>query len=215
MKKIITLATTIALSAVMTAQTIGNLQFGTDSTFDIMTWNIEHFPKNGQTTINYVSQAITALDLDVIAFQEINDTTLFKQMVNGLPAYAGFARLYEYAGLAFMYKTTTVEINNVYEIFTASNYSNPFPRPPFVLDFNFMNQNFIVIDNHFKCCGDGYINSADAWDEETRRLYASTLLKQYIESHFADKNVIVLGDLNDELTDNQAHNVFQIGRAHV
>lgn len=44
---------------------IEDLSFGTNDTFDIMTWNIEQFPKNGQTTVNYVSEIIQNLEMDI------------------------------------------------------------------------------------------------------------------------------------------------------
>ena len=37
---------------------------------------------------------------------------------------------------------------------------------------------------------------------------ATDLLKAYIDTHFADRSVIVLGDFNDSLTDTTSHNVF-------
>jgi len=37
------------------------LTFGTDSTLDVVSWNIEHFPKNGQITIDLVSQNLFKL----------------------------------------------------------------------------------------------------------------------------------------------------------
>ena len=52
------------------AQTLDNLSFGSQNTFEIMTWNIETFPKNGQISIDYATQIIEALkdDAPVIAF---------------------------------------------------------------------------------------------------------------------------------------------------
>ena len=52
---------------------IEDLSFGTNDTFDIMTWNIEQFPKNGQTTVNYVSEIIQNLEMDIIAIQEVDN----------------------------------------------------------------------------------------------------------------------------------------------
>ncbi|MEZ7977475.1 MAG: hypothetical protein QMB89_02820, partial [Flavobacteriales bacterium] len=60
------------------AQTLDDLSFGTPDALEIATWNIEWFPKNGQTTVDYVSEIIENLDLDVYAIQEIDDTTVFK-----------------------------------------------------------------------------------------------------------------------------------------
>jgi len=75
---------------------------------------------------------------------------------------------------------------------------------------SFMGENIIIINNHFKCCGDGYLDIDDSGDEETRRYIASNLLKEYVDTNFQNDNVIILGDLNDILTDNIENNVFQM-----
>ena len=191
-------------------QDFDDLSFGSDNTLDVLTWNIEWFPKNGQTTVNYVTEIIEALDMDVLAIQELDNTTLFDQMMNNLTDYVGYYESAWFAGLAYIYNTETIQINNIYEIYTTSPYWSAFPRSPMVMDMNFSDQNYILINNHFKCCGDGNLNLNDDGDEETRRHTASTLLKEYIDQNFPNSNVIVLGDLNDELTDNANNNVFQM-----
>ena len=192
------------------SQDLDELYFGTDNDLDIMTWNIEWFPKNGQVTIDYVGQIIEALDIDVLAIQEVDDISSFNQVINGLDNYEGYLESSWFAGLAYIYNTETVEINNIYEIYTSSPYWSPFPRSPMVMDMNFMNENYIIINNHFKCCGDDNMNLNDDDDEETRRYIASNLLKEYVDNYFPNSNVIILGDLNDELIDNPNDNVFQM-----
>jgi hypothetical protein len=145
-----------------------------------------------------------------LAIQEVDDAFLFTQMVDQLIQYDSYLESTWFAGLAYIYNSETVEINDIYEIYTSSPYWSPFPRSPMVMDMNFMGENYIIINNHFKCCGDNYLNDNDDGDEETRRYIASTLLKEYIDNNFSTKNVIVLGDLNDILTDNIANNVFQM-----
>ena len=191
-------------------QDFDELYFGTDDALDIMTWNIEWFPKNGEITVDYVTQIIDVLDMDILAIQELDDTVLFTQMLNNLTEYEGYFESTWFAGLAYIYNTETIEINDIYEIYTTSSYWSPFPRSPMVMDMNFMGENYIIINNHFKCCGDGNLNLNDDGDEETRRYIASNLLKEYIDNNFPDNNVIVLGDLNDELTDSPNNNVFQM-----
>ena len=186
------------------------LYFGTEDELDIMTWNIEWFPKNNNITVDYVAQIIDALDVDVIAMQELDDRDSFDQMLNGLSGYDGYYESSWFAGLAYIYKTDTIEINDIYEIYTTSPYWNAFPRSPMVMDMNFMDTNYIIINNHYKCCGDDNLNLNDDGDEENRRYIANTLLKEYIEDNFIDKNVILLGDLNDNLTDSYNDNVFQM-----
>ena len=198
------------IPAILIAQDFEDLDFGTDSTFEVLTWNIEWFPKNGQTTVDYVSEIIQALDIDVLAIQEVDNTDMFDQMLEELTQYEGYYESAWFAGLAYIYKTDVVEINDMYEIYTTSPYWSPFPRSPMVMDMNFMGENIIIINNHFKCCGDGYLNLDDSGDEETRRYIASNLLKEYIDTNFSNDNVMVLGDLNDILTDDPENNVFQM-----
>lgn len=192
------------------AQNIQDLAFGTESTLEIMTWNVENFPKNGQTTLSYVSDIIETLEVDILALQEIEDIDSFNQMVSGLDAYDGYLESTFFAGLGFIYKPEMIQINDFYEIYTTSEYWNFFPRSPMVMDFTYMDERFIVINNHFKCCGDGILDLNNTNDEETRRYVASNLLKEYVDTNFEDENVIIVGDLNDNLTDGSQNNVFQM-----
>jgi endonuclease/exonuclease/phosphatase family metal-dependent hydrolase len=192
------------------SQNIDDLSFGTDSTLEVITWNLENFPKEDQTTMDYVSQIVSALDADIIALQEIYDEGMFNQMVENTEGYSGFIASGNYTDLAFIYKSSSVEINDIYEIYTTSAYWAPFPRPPLVIDFNFRGYNFIVINNHLKCCGDGVMDPGDPEDEETRRFRANNLIKQYIDEFFFDKRVFIVGDMNDEITDEASNNVFRI-----
>ena len=191
------------------SQDLEDLSFGDDSSLDIATWNIEWFPKNGQTTAEYVGQILYQLDLDVLAMQELDDKTVFDQMVNELTNYTGYYESAWFAGLAYIYKSDVVQINSIYEIYTTSPYWSAFPRSPMVMDMNFMGENYFIINNHFKCCGDGNFDMDDESDEETRRYNAVNLLKEYIDTYLPDKNVIVLGDLNDDIAEPYQNNVFQ------
>ena len=185
-----------------------DIGFGTDDTLDVVTWNIEEFPKNGQSTAAAVVDILQGLDADIVALQEISDVASFKQMVDQMPGWKGYVYSEWYAGLAYLYRTDTIEVQDNYEIYTTEEFWRPFPRSPQVMEFRFGDRDFVMINNHFKCCGDGFIDRDEPWDEETRRMDATDLLKAYIDTQFAHRSVIVLGDLNDSLTDNTAHNVF-------
>ncbi len=104
----------------LTAQGIEDLSFGTETTLEIMTWNIEHFPKNGQTTVNYVIDIIEALDVDILAIQEVDDIDSFNQLIDGLSSYNGYIESEWFAGLAYIFKPDIIQINNIYEIYTSS-----------------------------------------------------------------------------------------------
>jgi len=190
------------------AQEFSNLHFGTEETLDIISWNIEWFPKEGQTTITYVKNIIKALDADVIAIQEVDNKASFQQLIDELVDYDGYYLNGDYQSLAYIYKKSRIQVIDHYEIYTSQSYWRPFPRSPLVLVINYQNQIYYLINNHLKCCGDENLDPYDSWDEETRRLDACNLLDNYIQNNLDDKRVIILGDLNDELTDRSSDNVF-------
>ena len=191
------------------SQTIENLHFGTEETLDIVTWNIEWFPKNDQTTLQYVVEIIEAIDADIIAIQEVDDYFYFNDLIDFLSDYDGYYQSSNNRGLAYLYKSDIISINAAYELFLAPPESNNFPRYPMVFDINYYQERVVLINNHYKCCGNGALDLEDSWDEETRRYNANNLLKNHIDTQLANTPVVLLGDLNDILTDSQEDNVFQ------
>tara|TARA_Y100000589_G_C27156301_1_gene630999 strand:- start:141 stop:1202 length:1062 start_codon:yes stop_codon:yes gene_type:complete len=190
------------------AQTFENLNISSEEGLEILTWNIEWFPKSGTTTVGYVSDIIEGIDADLYAIQEIDDTTVFKNMVNQLDEFDYILMNGWFGGLVYVYKTSEIEILEAYEIYTESEYWQPLPRSPLVLKFLHQGEEVYAINNHFKCCGDNYINLNDNGDEEMRRLIASTLIEEYMREQLEGKRVILLGDLNDMIDEIEETNVF-------
>jgi len=191
------------------AQTLDDLNFGTDTTFEVVTWNIENFPKNGEVTMSYVADILEALDADIIAVQEITDRESFQNTVDNLTNYDAYYTNNEFQNLGYIIKSSDIDVFAHYEIYTGISYPSPFTKPPFVIEFTYMNEDFALINNHYKCCGNGYLDLDDLGDEETRRYYASVLIKDFIDTYMPNKQVFVVGDLNDVLTDSPENNVFQ------
>ena len=189
------------------------LEFGTEETFDVVTWNIEHFPKANQTTVDYITQLMLVIDAEVYALQEIESNAYFETLLEQInlldteDSWAGYrASTASYdVNLAYIYNESSIQMNDIYEF---GNSNRPFPRRPLLMQLTFQNEDFFIIDNHLKASGDGTINLNDPWDEETRRFEACNLLDEYIAENLPDANVIVLGDFNDELVDVQVNNVF-------
>jgi endonuclease/exonuclease/phosphatase family metal-dependent hydrolase len=184
---------------------------GTDSTLEVVTWNLENFAKVGVTTVDHVVEIIEGLDADVIALQEIESSSYFQRLVSNLEGWSGY-RAGGSSGwmeLAYLYRDEgSFQVTTIYEILT--NESRPFPRRPLVLECALNGETYAIINNHLKCCGDGDLDPDDDGDEETRRRDACVLLADYARDHLAEVNVIMVGDWNDELSDSEANNVFQV-----
>ena len=183
---------------------LSTLKFGTDETLDIITWNIENFPKLNSLTVDYLSQLIIELDADIVALQEIGSDTYFNNLVNTLDGWNGDRTSGSY-GLAYIYKSE-LNIVDIYEIDELNKYE--FSRTPYMLTINWENETVHIINNHYKCCGDGVINYSNNSDEEYRRLQSIQMTKTYLDTFYTDQLVVVLGDMNDELNDSESNNVF-------
>ena len=186
------------------------LEFGTDTTLEVVTWNLEHFPKSNLVTVDLVARAVMTLDADILALQEIEDPGYFRDLDDRLVDWTGVRAVsasYD-INLAFLYRNNgDWVVDSVREILTG--LPREFPRSPYVMEGWFKGASVVVIDNHFKCCGDNFL-SEDPWDEETRRRDAGLLLAEYVRTNYQDRKVIIVGDLNDSLTDDPANNVFNV-----
>ena len=201
----------LLLSQQVYTQNLSDLSFGTDSTLDVITWNMEWFPTNGQSSVDSFIVAIEALDADVIAVQEIYDGDFFQEMLDSLTDYDGYYIDSEYLELGFIYKNNEANfsVESIDQLFDSPSYSREFPRRPLQLELNMNGSTVFIINNHFKCCGDGYMDLSDPWDEETRRYDACVLLDQYISTFHSESKVIITGDLND-LIQESGSNVFEV-----
>lgn len=192
-------------------QSLSNLSFGNDNTFDVITWNLETFPKVDGTTEDYVSDIIIELESEVIGFQEINDMDAFNAMMASTNGYTGYVLDANYGGINLAYAVKNdITVIDDYAILSSNNYNYAFAgRPPYLIHVEKNNIEYYVINVHLKCCGDGNLNTSDSSDEENRRLVALNHIKSYIDNNLNDENVLVIGDYNDELTDDESDNVFQ------
>ncbi len=188
---------------------VDSVSYGTDATLDIMTWNIQNYPKAGYTTNNLVARIIETLKVDLIALQEIESDAYFQLLIDSLPGWNGIRSTIAHGGedllVAYIYNTSSISIQNSYEIY--GDNSNAFPRAPFIIECTWNGISVVVINNHLKCCGNGIIDD-DYWDEEKRRQAASESLQVFIDTTYPLDRVIMLGDLNDKISDPQYQNVF-------
>lgn len=184
---------------------------GSNSTFDIACWNIENFPKNGSTTINKVKDIIRGIDVDLLAVEEIVDTTAFNTLLDSLSGWEGVLSNDKYWNGSYqktgiIYNSQLIRLSNVHTIF--NDDASAFPRPPLqayaeIRDMDGVKFNFTIIVLHLKAFGDSL--------SQARRKSACDQLQNYITSEInqgADPDFIVLGDWNDDVDDLPANNVF-------
>ena len=197
------------------------------STLNLLTWNVENFPKNNLTTVEYLNSAIDSLVVDIIALQEIESQTKLNQLTEQLgDEWINFRDFgsSNYGQLAYLINTD--EITDIVppfsllnesvecEIYMGSIDSHPCQnstdydieynfawRMPYVLEFTYENQIFYIINVHFKCC-----NSSG--DEKFRRYDASNYLDAYINDNYPNNNVIIMGDFNGNI--DEAVNIQQV-----
>ena len=214
MKKFI-IALFILLTVILWAEELPKIEYdkltiGEEQTLEIMTWNIQNFPKS-EFTINYVSEIILAIDADIIGMQEIESDSAFVVLLNNLQVqdpenkWNGFrANTNEWEmNLAYLYKSSVINVDSIYQIYPDDEkYHQPFPRKPLMLEFSYLNKKLFVINNHLKAMP-GEKNIA-------RRKEACKLLDEYIDEFLSQENVILMGDLNDQLTDAAKENSFNV-----
>ncbi len=191
----------------VTADTVG-VAIGTPGTFDIVSWNIENFPKHNPETTALLKTLIPNLKVECIAIQEVANTGSLSQLVSQIPGWsylvAGSGDGYTTVGI--LYNNLTVQVDSFATILTGM--SNPFPRAPLLIKMHWQGQEIVLISVHLKASGDNFIDETDNYDEEVRRRYACQLLDQYINDHFSDSMVIVAGDMNDQIQEPLTTNVF-------
>jgi exonuclease III len=136
------------------------------------------------------------MNVDIIAMQEIWSDVASVSFENLKTKLDGWDGSRKSSGLAYLYKTE-LTINSLTEI----NDLNEIIRMPYLLSLTWSGQNIYVINNHFKAFGGA--------ENEAERKIASEKIENFINEYLEDLNVIVLGDLNDELNDEESVNVFQ------
>jgi endonuclease/exonuclease/phosphatase family metal-dependent hydrolase len=187
---------------------------GSENTLEIATWNLEHFPLNGSSTIDKLAAIIRQLDIDIYAVQEIESTTSFRNLVDSLNGYEGLFSEHVYSGgdyqkTGIIYKQDMVTVLSSQLLFTGNDYA--FPRPPLLLHMDVQKDgkhfDFFLVVIHLKAFSEP--------ENVERRKAAALALKTYMDDKIVDqketeKDYIVAGDWNDEIDDPPAENAFQV-----
>ncbi len=189
------------------------------NTLNIVTWNIENFPKN-ELTPDYVQTIVDLMEVDILALQEIRSLTSLNNIAYNLgDNWVAFrsSGSSNYGNLAFLINTN--EVNIMMDPYNMPNadypcptyalnienhrcaYQNPIDyeynfayRMPYILDFEYNSQLFSLVNIHLKCCNSN-------GDEKPRRFESINHLYNYLDSNsnFSERNILIVGDYNDNL----------------
>jgi endonuclease/exonuclease/phosphatase family metal-dependent hydrolase len=183
---------------------------GTDTTLEVATWNIQNFPKDSERTVGALLGIIPQLDLDVYAIQEVEDTSAFSRLVDGLAGYSGLLSADDYGNnsyqkTAVIYKRSVVSVSGVRQLFWENE---SVVRPPLELDVTASVRgrvfDFRLVVMHLK--------AGTSYGDFAQRRATCRLLKERIDAELAagrDSDYVVVGDWNDEVDDLPEDNAFQ------
>lgn len=172
---------------------------------EIVTWNIEFFPKLGQRTMDSVQKIIKTLNADIYCLQEISSRNSFEELAESLTEYDFvISEDTDYLNLVVLYKKNDFTVRSQSSLFTNSVYEFAY-RPPLRLEMTYLGQNafdFTLINMHLKCCNNGY----------DRRKASVDILYDYLNNSVQSGivNHIVVGDWNDDISDSYNQNSFNI-----
>ena len=171
--------------------------FGRDDCLEVMTWNMEYFPKAKDSTITAIAEIMQKVNADVYAVQEVGSLKAFADMMDLLPAYDyQVSRQSSFLDQAIIYKKGTLTMIGRDEPFAHADY-NFAGRPPLRVDFLWKHGDQVepvsILNVHLKCCGNGL----------ERRKKSVEELHDYLSlgMEWGEENIIVLGDWNDQLDD--------------
>ena len=174
---------------------------GTDTNLDAITWNLEQFPLDNNETVKVTADLIKRMDVDIIAVQEIKSAASFEMLIDLLPGWSGEVYASSNLNLGFLYKNSEIEIAKMpFPIYQGE--PSPFPREPLLVEVKHTNGlSLTFINIHLKCCSGA--------SNEIRRANASRLLKEYLDTNLPNDKVVLLGDFNDLIIEeNPDDNVF-------
>jgi hypothetical protein len=191
--------------------------YSSDQTLNVVNWNIEWFGSGAQDPADdNLAQAnakavMEYLDADVFALAEIVDNTRLSNLVSSLAGGYSYV-LGEFCSsgstpaacasaqkLALVYKTSVVSNVTARPLFNNGVGSNAYTnwssgRYPFLVNATVTKNgiskviNFIVL----------HAKALDDVDSYNRRKGGAEELKDTLDTYFSSKNVIILGDYNDD-----------------
>jgi endonuclease/exonuclease/phosphatase family metal-dependent hydrolase len=187
-------------------------------TLKIVNWNIEWFggslgPADDNLQQQNVQTVLTNINADIYAIQEVVSASRLQTVVNQMPGYAMIIGDYFCSNgtqasscvsaqkLAYIYKTSKVTPTKSYPVLrngsTNASYNWSSGRFPFLMEadvtLNGATRRMVLVNVHAKA------NTSDFIISYNRRKAGALELRDSLNVQYGTSNVIVLGDLNDDL----------------
>lgn len=181
-----------------------------DSTFDVVTWNIEWFgsenngPEDLDLQLNNVIEVINTIDADLYAFQEIVDKPRFFALRDSLKAFSGFFAGYsQQQKTAYLFRTAVIDSLDSGLLEAQQNEADwAGGRFPLFFEFDLtMGEKTLRVftyNLHAKAFAD-----QNAYNQ---RRNSAESLKNYLDRSRSNASVVILGDFNDGLTESTFNN---------
>jgi len=171
--------------------------------FDLVTWNLEHYPLTSATE-DAVVEILGELGPDVVGVQEIETDSSFARLDDRLGEYEGILGRPGDTSVGLFYRPDTVEVVDVDHLFQSDWYA--FPRPVLAVRMRLRDAveptDLVVLVVHLKALGGS--------SNEARRRSAISKLRAWIDARRADgeTNIAIVGDYNDRIDEPEPDNVF-------
>ncbi|GAB3197818.1 endonuclease/exonuclease/phosphatase family metal-dependent hydrolase [Pontibacter aydingkolensis] len=194
-------------------------------TLDVVTWNIEWFgstssgPTNEDLQYENAKKVIQDLNADIIGVQEIVDENKLRALATEIGyAYESMTMSWQASSeqkVAFLYKPEVVTVkkekvilSKLYEDIRAGRTTlTDYPgsssllwasgRLPYMVQFEAdidgVKQLYNVVNIHAKA------NTTNPTEDYNRRVYDARVLKDSLNAQYANTNLIILGDYNDDV----------------
>lgn len=155
-----------------------------------------------------LKQVIAELNADVIAFQEINNRAALENILPDSYKIAIIDAKDEVQEVALAVRQP-LKIHSSKFIYADEKFDNAFPRSRNLLqvEVEWKAARYFFLVCHAKSRRGGRAET------DARREEASALIVDHIKANLADKNVIVLGDFNDN-PDDRSMNILEYGDAN-
>lgn len=184
------------------------LAFGalTAQTVKVATYNIFFLDDGISAERKANLQAVLQkLDADIIAFQEISNPAALKNILDEKYQIAMIDDPAEVQEVALAVRPAFQIISSKY-VFPDEQYDDPFPRSRNLLQVEVEGggRQFVFLVHHAKSRRGGRVKT------DIRREKAARMMVEYIKTGLSGKNVILLGDFNDN-PDDRSLNILEYG----